>query len=97
MSFSSISEFIALMEELMPKFKYKEGCKPAVMLGTLYHNTKLSKKDINIIKSQAIKAMVFNTFDIAEIYRIKILKWPNGIPNSASFTYNLIYLLPVNL
>lgn len=65
-------EFIALMEELMPKFKYKEGCKPAVMLGTLYHNTKLSKKDINIIKSQAIKAMVFNTFDIAEIYRITL-------------------------
>lgn len=65
-------EFIDLMEELMPKFKYKENCKPAVMLDTLYHNSKLSKKDINTIKSQAIKAMVFNTFDIAEIYRITL-------------------------
>ncbi|GAA0101611.1 hypothetical protein UT300012_23260 [Paraclostridium bifermentans] len=65
-------EFKGLMLDLMPKFKYKEGCKPAVMLNTFYHDKKLNKKDINLIRSQAIKALMFNSLDIAEEYRVVI-------------------------
>lgn len=68
----STEEFKGLMLDLMPKFKYKEGCKPAVMMNTFYHDKKLTKKDINLIRSQAIKALMFNSLDIAEEYRINV-------------------------
>ena len=65
-------EFKGLMLDLMPKFKYKEGCKPAVMMNTFYHDKKLGKRDINLIRSQAIKALMFNSLDIAEEYRVNV-------------------------
>lgn len=65
-------EFKSTMKTLMPVWKYVENVDPAIQLGTFYISEKLNAKERNEIQNNAIKAILFNTLEISEEYRMVI-------------------------